>query len=79
MSLSTNSTFDQLKAHKASYSISVTSLEVKGNLKLSSEGLDYISSSCCSYNDPYLVLHWIKDGVMDALLGAAGNQIQNLP
>ena len=58
---------------------SVTSLGKGGELILSPEGTGYIEGSACSVDDPCLVVHWTEDGVMDALLEAAGNQIHNFP
>ena len=49
------------------------------NLKLSSEGLNYISESFSSDEDPFLIIHWVEDGVMDALLEITGHQLIHLP
>jgi hypothetical protein len=77
MSFSTPSSVGNLCSLTES-SASVTSIDGE-NLSLALEELNYISDSCCSDCDPCLVLHLIEDGVMDALIEAAGYQIPNLP
>ena len=58
---------------------SVTSVGIDGELRLSPEAMSFIANSVCSNDDPCLVIHWIEDGVMEALFEVMGNQILNLP
>ena len=58
---------------------SITLIEEE-NLKLSSKGLlNYKSESFSSDDDPFLIIHWVENGVMDALLEITGNQLIHLP
>ena len=55
------------------------SLGAEGELKLVPEALTYVLDSFESEDDPFFVIHWLADGVMDALNEAAADQIPNLP
>ena len=79
MSFPTPHSGGKSKSLKADSPVSVTLVEEGGNLKLNPEGLNYISTSFCSDDDPCLVIHWVQDGVMDALFEIGGNQILDLP
>ena len=57
----------------------VTFLDTDESLHLNLEALDYIQNSCCNDDDPCLVIHWVADGVIDALSAIFGDQILNLP
>ena len=57
----------------------MTLFDSVGNLKLSPEGLKYICDSCCSDDNPFLIIHLVEDGVVDTLLEVEGNQLINLP
>jgi len=58
---------------------SVILVGIDGELRLSPEAMSFIENSVCSNDDPCLVIHWIEDGVMEAVFDVMGNQILNLP
>jgi hypothetical protein len=63
----------------SSPSSSVTAIGLDGEIHLSEAGLKYVAATFVSEDDPYFVLSWIHDGVMDALDAANGGLIPNLP
>jgi hypothetical protein len=50
-----------------------------GKITLSNEGIKFIEDNFLSEDDPFIIIHWIQDGVMDALEAIHGAAIEDLP
>ena len=79
MSLSTPAAAESKRPKAFRSPTSVTELTEDGQLRLSDEALEYIDTSFSSEEDPYVLIHWVDDGVADALDAIHGNIIQALP
>ena len=58
---------------------SVATISPDGVIVLDEDALQYLQQNFKSEDDPFLLIHWENDGVMEALFGVYGNLIAGLP